>query len=252
MVRATPVLTVRKVLNITYQSVQETLLGTPETLPTSEPATPQVGYTIASGDLPSFSITPYSKQWLAYIYVAGKFVTAGTLSWRMKKNGSSVRPGTASVAANTYYTISAFFSNPSVVDVLEIALWSNQTDSNWDYKAYKILFNRPILMNKPRLLLPCNFTGMDNRPVLTLGNPSVQATGVCIPYHDNKYLYYNFTSPTNFTSLYAGSTYGFMILQYGDYSKANDATANTHASYRPYYVRNAVPTQIVMRGVQVD
>ncbi len=252
MVRVTPGLTSRKVLDITYQTPQETLLGTPVTLPTSEPGTPQVSYTVASGDLPTLSITPFSKTWISYVYAAGKFVTAGILSWRMKKNGSSVRTGTLSVAANTYYTLTACFFNIAVGDVLEIALWSNQTDSNYDYKAFFVVVDRVSVWNKRRLYAPCNFTGVEAKPVLTLGNPSVQETKVTIPYHLDIYLYYNFSAPTNFSHIYAGTTYGCFMVGLGDYSKNNDAYGYTHASYRPYYVRQSTPTQIVIRGAIID
>jgi hypothetical protein len=40
-------------LNITYKPAQETLLATPQTLPTSEPATPQISYTVETIHFPS-------------------------------------------------------------------------------------------------------------------------------------------------------------------------------------------------------
>ena len=137
MVRVTPLFTSRKVLNITYKSAQETLLATPQTLPTAEPATPQIGYTVAEADLPTLSMSVYSKKWVAYVIGAGKFVTIGTLYWRMKKNGASVATGSYSVDSNYYYTVSAYFFDVAVGDLLELALWSTRTDSNWDYKAYQ-------------------------------------------------------------------------------------------------------------------
>ena len=119
----TPLLTSRKILNITYQTPQETLLGTPETLPTTEPATPQISYTVTSGDLPTFNMPLFKKIWVALLYGAGKAVTAATIYWRMKKNGASVATGSGSVAANTFYTWSCGFYDVAVGDVLELALW---------------------------------------------------------------------------------------------------------------------------------
>ncbi len=249
MGRLTPIFTSRKLLNITYQSPSETLLPTPETLPTTEPATPQVGYIVGSGDLPAFGLSVYPKVWVALIFGAGKFVTAGTLSWRMKKNGSSVNTGTASVAANTFYTVNPRFYDIAVGDVLEIALWSNQTDSNYDYKAYQIQASRIIVMGKIRLLCPCNFSGVTPAPVLTQGNPSLSEQWGFYPYHCDTIILLNISSAKTFESLYAKDTYGILRLYYADYNTPNNAQVLTNATYRPRYNRNFVPTQIVCRGL---
>jgi hypothetical protein len=250
MTRLNPIFTSLKTLNITYQTPQETLLATPETLPTSEPATPQIGYTVAGDHLPAFNMSVYQKIWIALVYGAGKFVTAGTVYWRMKKNGVSVSTGSASVSANVYYSVSAFFYNVAVGDVLELALWSNQTDSNWDYKAYQIQVTRLILMDKPRLLVPCNFANIVAQPVLTLGTPSA-VTSTLIIYHLDKVLA-SISTPTVFESLQPKGTYGMFRAGRGDYTDADSAVVSSSATYRPLYYRNYVPTQIIMRGVKTD
>jgi hypothetical protein len=250
MARITPLLTSKKTLNITYQ-LQETLLDTPETLPTSEPATPQIGYTVAEADLPTFSIPPYSKKWAAMLLGGGKFVTAGTLSWRIRKNGISVSANTYSVAANTFYTISGHFYDVAVNDNLQLALWSNQTDSNWDYKAFQIQVSRLVPINKPRLLAPCNFAALSTQPALTLGNPSVNATWPLYPRHCDAQLV-AITAPISYDSLFPKDTYGLFQIYRADMNYANSAFCLTSATYRPYYCRNYVPTQIIMRGVRID
>ena len=252
MVKITPLLTSLKTLNITYQTPQETLLGTPETLPTAEPATPQISYTVASGDLPTFNIQPFKKIWVAYLIGAGKAVTAATIYWRMKKNGASVSTGSGSVAANTFYTWNCYFYNVAVGDVLEIALWSNQTDSNWDYKAYQILVTRLILLNKPRLLMPCNFAALAEHPTLTLGNPSRSVAGF-YPHHEDALRSITLvTTATSYPSLCPKDTYGLFEIYRGDESSSNSALIRTSSIYRPYYYNNWVPTQIIMRGVRID
>ena len=251
MGRVTPLLTSRRVLNITYKTPLETLLSVPETLPTSEPVTPQIGYTVATIHLPTFDIPPYRKIWIACLYGAGYFPSAGVLYWRMKKNGVSVASGTASVPAGYYYTVNAFFYDVAVGDLLELALWSSVTDSNWDYKAYQVQVTRVILFNKPRLLFPCNFAVLSAQPFLSLGTPHVTVTVALYPCNDDKALT-GITSGTVFTSLYVGDIYGIFRIGYGDYSTSNTAVVSTSPSYRPYYYRNYAPTQIIMRGLKTE
>jgi len=106
LTKKTPELSCLKTLTITLQAAQETLQGSPTALPTSEPGAgnEQISYTVGSGDLPTFSIQPSAKKWVAIVFGSGKFVTAGTLYYRMKKNGSSVATSSSAVAANTFYT----------------------------------------------------------------------------------------------------------------------------------------------------
>jgi hypothetical protein len=253
MTRITPLLTSLKTLNITYQTPQETLLGTPETLPTSEPGTPQISYTVAEGDLPSFSITPYQKKFIATIVGAGKVVTAATIYYRMKKNGVSVNTSSSSVSANNYYTWNCNFYDVAVGDVLELALWSNQTDSNWDYKALHTRVSRLILFNKPRLLLPCNFAALESRPVLTLGTAQPSSSpAVLYPYNLDLVLP-SISAAFLYESLYPKNTYGLFRVNYGDYYYFNGSTsARTSPTYRPYYDRGYVPAQLIMRGLRID
>ncbi|MEM3623437.1 MAG: hypothetical protein QXR76_06695 [Candidatus Bathyarchaeia archaeon] len=251
MTRLTPLLTSLKTLNITYQTPQETLLGTPETLPTSEPATPQIGYTVQSSDLPSLSFNVYSKKWVALVIGAGKFVTAGNIYWRMKKNGSSVYYNYASIPANSYYTVRAYFLDVAVNDILELALWSNVSDSNWDYKAYQIHITQIVPFRKPTILKPCNFASLTSVPNLTLGNPYGSGTQGLYPVSDDLVLQ-NIIAAKNFNVLYAALTYGICRIHYGDYSYANQATNLSSSSYRPYYYKHYVPTQIIIRGLKID
>jgi hypothetical protein len=250
MTRLNPIFTSLKTLNITYQTPQETLLGTPETLPTSEPATPQISYTVASGDLPTFNLSPYQKKWVAIVFGAGKAVSAASIYYRMKKNGATVNTGFYSVSAGNYYTLSCFFYDVAVGDVLELALWSTVSDSNWDYKAYQIQVSRLILLNKPRLLSPCNFAALTTHPALTLGTPS-SSNYSFYPYHCDITLP-SISAATSYDWLYAKGTYGMFRIYYGDYTNSNSTTCRTSATYRPYYYRNYVPTQIIVRGVKTD
>jgi hypothetical protein len=241
-----------KTLNISYVTPQETLLDTPETLPTTEPSTGQVQYTVASVDLPTLSLPIPSKIWVGLVYAAGKAVTAATISWRMKKNGASVATGTISVAANTFWTLCTGFSGVAVGDVLEIALWSNVADSNWDYKAYQVQVSRIMPSNRTWILVfePLYWTG--NQPTLTLGNPSL-AESLGLPYYHSRFQLGVHGSGTAGWGgkanqlwgviLYQG--YGFCRVDLGDAIRTS--WAGTSSTYRPYYRNNVVPTQLRWR-----
>jgi len=250
MTRLTPLFTSLKTLEITYPSADETLLATPVTLPTSEPASPQISYTVQQSHFPSFSFPPLQKRHIALLYGAGKFTTAGTVYWRMKKNGGSVHTGSASVGANTFYTISCFFGvDVAVGDVLELALWSNQTDSNWDYKALQVLATR-VIPFKPRPYKPCNFAVVSALPNLTLGNPNAYTRVYYIIPEQG--IYSEASLPFNCRVLHGGDASGIFQLSYGDRDYVNQGVCWTSATNRPNYYRNHVPTKIVMRGVRID
>jgi hypothetical protein len=249
--RLNPNFTGLKTLTITYRTPQETLLSTPQTLPTAEPASPQVRYTVTSADLPVMSIGVHRAIYTAALYAGGRFATAGTLYWRMRRNGVSVTTGSASVSANAYYTVNAGFFNINVGDVLEISLWSSVTDSQFDYSAFQVQVTRIIPLRRRRLLMPCNVTSVGNQPTLSLGAPSVATNyGYQIIHADA--LIVSFTDPRNLPAIYVGGTYGIYRIGLGDWQILNSAIVLTSATYRPYYTRDVVPTTIVFRGVSLD
>ena len=237
----------------TYPNPQETLLGTPETLPTTEPSTPQIGYTVQSSDLPTVNIPLASRMNVVFVYGAGKFVTAGTLSWRMKKNGVSVLNGTKAVSANTFYTVNAYFSDIAIGDLLELALWSDQTDSNWDYKALAGFLSRPLIYSK--LVKNCfrnvTFPAGTKKPILTLGTPSELGPGYYYPLHLNRTIATIMTNPYTFDIIESGS-YGIFQVSYGDGLGLNKCEIGTSATYRPYYRNQYVPLSITLRGYKLE
>ena len=246
----TPLLTSRKILNITYQTPQETLLGTPETLPTTEPATPQISYTVAEADLPTLSLSMYSKKWVAFLIGAGKAVTAARIYYRMKKNGASVKTGSSTVAAaNTFYTWNCHFFNVAVGDVLEIALWSSVADSNWDYKAYHVVVSRIIPDAKVRLLKNFVTGSLFQLPTLTLGNPAQATLNNSLLFHnDQMTLGLGADAGYTVSYLYTADTYGFLKTAL----EGNSATIYVSATYRPYYKKQKTLQNISWRGVRID
>lgn len=250
MTRETTALTEQKTITISYPTPTETLQGTPTTLPTSEPGTPQVSYTVAATDPPTIGLTLYSKVLIGVVIAGGKVNTAATISWRMKHNGSSVTTGSTSVAASTYYTIQAFFYNCAVGDTLQISLWSNESDSNWDYNTYYVHFTRLVIWNKIRMLVNVSFVTLVQTPVLASGNPSGTSYSSYAYSNDLMYDAMQTAGPFTFSALYAGTTYGFFVEPLGDIYNANNAYFRTSSTYRPLYYSPFEPTKITLRGLR--
>jgi hypothetical protein len=237
------------------QPTNETLQGTPTLLPTSEPAagSEQVTYTVGSGDLPGFSIPVSSVIYIAALAVAGKVNTAATISWRMKLNGSSVATGSTAVAASTYYTLIVGYFNVAVGNVLAISLWSNQTDSNWNYNGYQIQPSQimvDINMAYYNLTYVSPYTLYPN---WSKGNP--QNTASNYPY-----LYigsYPFSVNINNTGLIATYlqlvTYGIFRANIYDTSGTykNNGAIVTNATYYPLRASNYIPASISFRYLRL-
>lgn len=248
MVKISPIVSSLKTLTIALQTAQETFQGSPTTLPTSEPSAgnEQISYTVQAGDLPTFNMVPSSKVWIAIIFGCGKFVTAGTLYWRMKKNGASVATGSNTVAANFFYTREFYFFDVAVGDVLKISLWSNKADSNWDYNSYIIYPSRVNVSAKKRLLANVIFTSFAGL-TLALGNPvmvqELYPWWIC----DDNYGALPLSAGKTFVAYYAGATKGLYQMNYGDYYLANDSSSRTHASDRPRYFKHMIPAVVNYR-----
>jgi hypothetical protein len=242
MVRVRDFLSSQKNVTVTIQNPQETLQGTPTTLPTSEPSPAQISYTVASSDLPSFTVKPDSVKYIAIVFGAGKVVTAPTLSYRMKKNGNSVATGSGPVTVNYYYTWNTFFYDVVIGDVLELALWSNKTNSNWDYKALSVCYTRFIPKLSCPILSPFNITQSLTHPTLTLGNPSAISPIVSYIFHDDLFqLSWSGTS-ISLMCIEPESTVGLFKAGLGDDAYMNQASISTSPTYRPYYRTHYLPS----------
>jgi len=263
MTRLIPQAGSRRLFTITYATPRESLESTPITLPTSEPTNPQITWTVLDSDLPTFSLKPFSVKFIACVYGAGKFTTAGTLYWRMVKNGASVANGSASVAANTFYTVNAFFLDVAAGDVLGLKLWSSVSDSNWDYKALFCyptrLFPFPTL-NYKQILQDVTVWNTDSQqlyPTLSLGNPTAWVPnypwqgyvegGTSFAWSISQ------TSSLTFKYYAPHPTYGlYRAWYYGDSDTANSARVQTDATYRPRYYRNYLNIKVACRSLRIE
>jgi hypothetical protein len=242
MTRVTPLLTSKKVLDFTYPDVQETTI-TPETLPTSEPTDPQIVYTVTEADLVQLSLNVFQRIEIALLNASGQFITAGTLSYRMVKNGGSVLSGAFAVSTNYYYRLGCYFYNVAVGDVLGIKLWSNQTDSNWDVKTFWMDVTRITPLNKPR--------GLCNVQVAVAVQRFSGANGALYYYlHDN----FDYTTAAAFTVplWYPAATYRMFRVSRGDVMYPNNKESATGSTRPDRKGGNYVPSQIIFRGLRID
>lgn len=235
----------RHVLTITYPEPDETLFDTPEAIPTSEPETPQVEYTIAAAHLPS--ISGARVVWSPILYASGYNDTAGavTLSYRLMKNDVSVQTGTQSVTAGRYWTVNCYnYYDSAVGDKIQLSLWASGAGLDWRYKALAVLATRIYLgTNSGDALLSSVWT-MGRRPILALGNPVVALGGAWYWYNGNMAYNVSIAATITITILPAHAQYAHGRFFYGD-GGAGNTSYGASTTAMPYYIQNNVPTQII-------
>lgn len=239
-----------KTFTTTFASPRETLLGTPTALPTAEPASSQISFTVQASDLPTTSPAFISTKYTAILFSGGKNTDAAaqSVSWRVLKNSTSIATGTqSSIATNTFWT-QTYYQFPSVVagDVLEIRLWSSSANVNYDYYALVILPTQPSL-GKSYINKDVNYSNF-SFPSLTLGNPSYSLSYSWDVYASNSSNVIGSNSGTlTFQAMGWSSTYNAGRLDYGDKNTATGAL--TSSTYRPYYNRVTFPATITFREI---
>lgn len=240
-----------KTFNITLANPRETLNGTPTALPTTEPATSQISFTIQSSDLPTISPAPISLKYAALLYASGKNTDAAsqTVNWRVLKNSVSVATGSQTgVASNQFWTHSYFqFFDVAVGDVLEIRLWSTSANVNYDYYAIALQPTR-INLGKSYINKDVSYTNLVNHPALALGTPNVQSTaftGVNACSIANQPT--NVSGSATFGALSWTSPYFAGRINNAD--QVTSVTTLTHATNHPQYQRNSIPSAISFREV---
>jgi hypothetical protein len=244
----------RHVLTITYPAPDETLLETPEALPTSEPETPQVSFTIGAAHLPN--IGGASAVWTAVVWASGRNTSgsARTVTRTRYKNGTPISASTTGSMSNNYYWTSMEYVYYGLVvgDAISVALHASGEGVDWQYKALMIFPTRINLTPSSRVpLYRVSYTLA--RTSLSSGvNPGGLATG-----QGNWYVYngalmsYSSTVAGTFDLpvMSAHDTYIHGAIEFGDISQSQQSISNT--SFSPYYRQQAVPTQIVYYPLSV-
>ncbi len=211
-----------KTLTITNPAPDETTEGSPIALPTSEPGSGQVQFTVAAGHLPTFSFAPFSYLWCSSVGGSGKVATAATISWKMYKTPfggarAQIATGSTAVTANYYWTLIGGFYDMAVGDVLEMVIWSNQTDSDYRWKGLRVQPTRVWPVQDGSVLLNVSATQVQNT-WSGGGSPWVSgSTGAYWLIYDNYTTMINLnTSPIVWTAKSLVSTLGLWAAGNGD------------------------------------
>ena len=217
---------------ITYPDIRETSSLTTE-LPTSEPETAQVSYTIGANDLPMLT-TPISYWISPNVFAQGQNTSgaARTLSYRLEVNGTSVATGSSNNGTNAYWSLTAYnWWNAGVLpvlgDVLTVKLWVNGAGCTINAHALKITPTRPLIGTKKPIL----WYGYGAANACTLEASAPKPTWMTATPTTWTY-YYVVTASTGTTNAYitCGNgaanqppyiyyphpTYGLFYTQYGD------------------------------------
>jgi hypothetical protein len=237
----------RHVLTITYPDPDETLLGTPEELPTSEPETPQVEYTIAAAHLPN--IGGATAIWTPLLYASGKNLSGSTQAvyYRLLKNDVSIREGSWNVSNNNYWSRTSYdFYDVAVGDRVQMSVWAANAGVDFHYKA---LFVQPTRLQIATPYAPILYRVVYSTsylPVLTAGdNPVVIALSEgSLTIRQSSMTYtWRTQNDTSFSVLQSDPTYGLWTVEYGDDSRTSYGATRLNNS--PFYRPQTLPTQIV-------
>jgi len=246
-----------KVIDITFVSPGENLL-TPADVPTSEPATPQFSYAVNSAHFPTSTLPFAVKVYILYLLAAGKNTTAGaiTVYWRMVKwnpgtsTWDSVATGSASVAANNYYTINANFYNVVAGEQYGIKIWAGATGVNYDYNYRFIHWTRlSWKQGSCHGKLTVTVAQVGDATQGTPGFGGIQMNRL-YPY-DANYDAFRPAEPGTYSApyFYEGLSY-LNRFTYGDLTVSNTGEIVTHATYRPYQRVLRQFTKIVIRTLK--
>jgi len=183
----------RKTINITHPGIRQENYhsGTPATLPTSEPGTPQLSFTLTSGDFPSSNdcvLSQFAMPNLVAI-AAGKNTSGvtATVSYRISVNSVSAETGSYSVMNNRYWSLGMLARDVKAGDVITIALWSSASNVIQDYESLLIVpvaHGRGLDAGKVVLDLSVSFgDGTDYVWTTTGINPNVASMAATYPYN---------------------------------------------------------------------
>jgi hypothetical protein len=257
-----------KTFTINTPSARETYLSSsPVTLSTSEPATAQVSFTVGNNDLPTLTPSPVFMGNAPIIHVAGKAVTACTLTYKTFINGTQMATGTNAVTAGnnwTYSFVNTQSVNAQVGDIIEVKLWSTQTNTQLDYYAFT-MYPTKVALSKPNTILKDLTFTTDTviTHALTQGRqptPNANATQQCAVYGTTGIGLSiasggTITIPAVMqmaTSVVAQGVIGGQFnVYYGDSGLRTSVGFRQSSSSHPYYERNSMPSTISFREISL-
>ena len=235
--------------SLSYPAAQETYDAAGTALPTSEPATSQVIYTITSADLPVSTDKTASMKFSAFLYGGGKNngASSATVYYRILKNGASVATGSSSVNANYYYTVNCYqLYDVKAGDVIEIRLWASAATVDYRYKAMSVAISRYVPGGiLGRLLLNFYYlsSGVGYQLTLSQGVSPIRMTAGNVYIYTDKTLF----NSNHYVSIVFADSYRhaafvciqdkqFFHLQNGDSSQSTSVL--TPSTALPYYYAN--------------
>ena len=230
-----------------YPAIQETT-GLNEALPSSEPATAQISYTIQASDLPTLTGTQVSFKLSPGVF-ARLTTTAGfynPISWKALLNGTSVATGSTGITNSSYEVIISVNywggTPPQVGDVLTIKLWG----SGVYLRAHAYLMDvTRILHGTKRLFLadayaplPITIESSEPKPSFSVaGNSSVNlqylfpaAVTIATGYYPDTHV---------LPAIYSNTTLGLM-KSFGDHSSQANAASNELIGSGKSYARKRI------------
>ena len=235
--------------SLSYPAAQETYDAAGTALPTSEPATSQVIYTITSADLPVSTDKTASMKFTAFLYGGGKNngASSATVYYRILKNGASVATGSSSVNANYYYTVNCYqLYDVKAGDVIEIRLWASAATVDYRYKAMSVAISRYVPGGiLGRLLLNFYYlsSGVGYQLTLSQGVSPIRMTaGTVYIYTDKTLFNSNHSVSIVFADSYRHAAFvciqdkQLFHLQNGDSSQSTSVLTSSTAL--PYYYAN--------------
>jgi len=104
-------------------------------VPSSEPGTYPVSFTVASDNLPTVSPTPLSFNYAALVVIAIQHTGSSSsysLYYKFKVNGETIysyENAAQYMIQNAYYTLYGFLANVSLGDVVTGAIWTSSTST---------------------------------------------------------------------------------------------------------------------------
>lgn len=239
----------RKTINITHPGIRQENYhsGTPATLPTSEPGTPQLSFTLTSGDFPSSNdcvLSQFAMPNLVAI-AAGKNTSGvtATVLYRISVNSVSVETGSlSSVANNRYWSLGMLARDVKAGDVITIALWSSASNVIQNYESLLIVpvaHGRGLDAGKVVQDLSVSFgTGTDYVWTTTGINPNVVSMAALYPYNfpvdGSTVLAQGVQHAVNVPIARLSSLSGVNSLFRFDYGDRSSFLNSSSATYHPY------------------
>lgn len=243
-----------KIGTVSYQNPYENVLGTPVSLPASEPGTPQVSWTVASGDLPV--ISGFSAVTTGFMITCGQNTDSVTRSiyCRTKKNGSQTAYGSTAISAGYYWTLHSFWYDIQIGDVLDSYLWGDYLNLEYDaHICYSTRHNFVGVISGKDKLMPTKYTATNTVPTLVASglNPGCAGTYGSRIYPTssvNTFLYIVTAGTIAFTGVLKHDTYKLFRVSQGDASNLDGLSFTSHATDHPRYYRSYLVTQIEVRN----